>query len=101
MRGFINFIILLILIVIIIILYDSIILVRWLRKVSTNTTTKLSIYETAYMKVCSSCGRLIRPDEKAVVYYCPNCGEVEITRCSKCRKQTVTYVCPICGFNGP
>jgi predicted RNA-binding Zn-ribbon protein involved in translation (DUF1610 family) len=41
------------------------------------------------------------PKEKAVVFKCPNCGKVEIIRCNKCRKMSVPYVCPICGFQGP
>ncbi len=64
-------------------------------------STQLSVYETAYMRVCTSCRRLLRPDEKAVVFSCPNCGQVEIIRCYKCRKQTVKYTCPVCGFTGP
>lgn len=64
-------------------------------------STQLSVYETAYMRVCTSCRRLLRPDEKAVIFSCPNCGQVEIIRCYKCRKQTVKYTCPVCGFTGP
>ena len=61
----------------------------------------LSMHEVARMRICSSCGRVIAPDDKPVTFYCPNCGKVEIIRCSKCRKQTVKYTCPICGFTGP
>ncbi len=62
---------------------------------------ELSIYEAATMRVCSSCGRVIPPDDKPVVFLCPNCGKIEILRCSKCRKQSVRYTCPVCGFKGP
>ncbi len=65
------------------------------------TSTKLSIHETVVTRVCTSCGRIIPPDEKPVVFLCPNCGKVEIIRCNKCRKQTVKYTCPVCGFTGP
>ncbi|MDH4221712.1 MAG: zinc finger domain-containing protein, partial [Candidatus Bathyarchaeota archaeon] len=32
---------------------------------------------------------------------CPNCGEIDIWRCSKCRKFGRPYRCPKCGFAGP
>jgi len=67
----------------------------------SHLSTKLSIHETVKTRVCSSCKRTISPDEKPVIFMCPNCGKVEIIRCSKCRKQGVKYVCPVCGFVGP
>jgi len=52
---------------------------------------------------CTSCGRLVVPLEKevGVHFKCPNCGEVVIWRCPKCRKQSKPYRCPNCGFEGP
>jgi len=51
-------------------------------------------------KICSSCGiRLI--GEGIAFFPCPWCGEVEIGRCANCRDQSVKYVCPKCGFQGP
>ena len=51
--------------------------------------------------VCSSCGKVITTFEKATKFYCPNCGEVLIWRCEKCRKFARPYTCPKCGFTGP
>lgn len=48
---------------------------------------------------CVSCG--IRVSGKnAATFDCPVCG-TEISRCSKCRKQSNLYECPDCGFRGP
>jgi len=41
------------------------------------------------------------PGERAVKFYCPNCHEVLIWRCQKCRKFTRKYKCSNCGFEGP
>ncbi|MHA1754001.1 MAG: zinc finger domain-containing protein [Candidatus Odinarchaeia archaeon] len=51
--------------------------------------------------VCSSCGRLIAPDDKAVHFSCPKCGEITIWRCEKCRLFANTYKCIKCNFEGP
>jgi predicted RNA-binding Zn-ribbon protein involved in translation (DUF1610 family) len=51
--------------------------------------------------VCTSCHKPIAPYARGVRFVCPNCGEIEIWRCEKCRKQGNTYVCPKCGFVGP
>jgi len=49
---------------------------------------------------CTSCG--IRLLEKGfTVFPCPNCGEVEIARCVKCRRLGNPYICEKCGFQGP
>jgi len=53
------------------------------------------------LATCISCGKPIAPFERAVRFRCPNCGEVLIWRCQKCRKLGNTYVCPKCGFEGP
>jgi hypothetical protein len=62
---------------------------------------RLSLREETEPPVCSSCGKLLHPREKGVMFNCPNCGEVMIIRCSQCRKGIVSYVCPKCGFEGP
>jgi hypothetical protein len=54
-----------------------------------------------HLPVCTSCRRPIPPYARAVRFMCPNCGEVEIWRCERCRKQGNLYVCPKCGFVGP
>jgi len=53
------------------------------------------------LPVCSSCGRPIPPHERGVRFPCPNCGEVIIWRCPRCRKMVNPYKCPKCGFEGP
>ncbi len=50
---------------------------------------------------CSSCNRPISVGEKAVKFYCPNCGLVQIWRCEKCRMFARVYKCINCGFEGP
>ncbi len=59
------------------------------------------IIEASSPPICSSCGRVIPPGEKAVKFYCPNCGAVLIWRCKKCRDLAIPYKCPNCGFEGP
>lgn len=68
---------------------------------SATASRRISISEPVVTKKCSSCNRLIRPREKAAIFLCPNCGKVEIIRCAKCRKMSIPYVCPVCGFQGP
>lgn len=51
--------------------------------------------------VCTSCKISLFGDDEFVRFMCPNCGEVEIFRCSKCRRLSNLYVCPNCGFEGP
>ncbi|WXG45567.1 MAG: zinc finger domain-containing protein [Candidatus Atabeyarchaeum deiterrae] len=53
------------------------------------------------MPACTSCGRFIQPGDQAVHFTCPNCGEVVIWRCGKCRKFGNTYRCAKCSFTGP
>ncbi|MEM0174023.1 MAG: zinc finger domain-containing protein [Sulfolobaceae archaeon] len=62
---------------------------------------KLSLKEEILPLICSSCGKIIHPREKSVMFRCPNCGDIEIIRCASCRKQGITYICPKCGFEGP
>jgi hypothetical protein len=41
------------------------------------------------------------PAEKASKFYCPNCHQVFVWRCEKCRKFSRRYKCINCGFEGP
>ncbi|MCD6301150.1 MAG: DUF1610 domain-containing protein [Staphylothermus sp.] len=63
--------------------------------------TSISVAETASPPICSSCHRVMAPHEHGTEFPCPNCGQVIIRRCKKCRKLSVPYVCPNCGFRGP
>ncbi|RLI30522.1 RNA-binding protein [Candidatus Bathyarchaeota archaeon] len=51
--------------------------------------------------ICTSCGRTIIPMERYVRFSCPNCGQITIIRCEKCRKFGRPYKCAKCGFVGP
>ncbi|MFQ6084720.1 MAG: zinc finger domain-containing protein [Candidatus Bathyarchaeia archaeon] len=53
------------------------------------------------MPNCTSCNKPIKPWEKSVRFSCPNCGEVTIRRCERCRLFSRGYRCPKCGFRGP
>ncbi len=50
---------------------------------------------------CLSCGHPIAPYENAVHFPCPNCGDVTIWRCERCRIMGKTYKCLKCDFEGP
>ena len=50
---------------------------------------------------CTSCGNLIAPGENAVHFPCPNCQDVFLWRCERCRRFARAYNCPKCGFEGP
>jgi hypothetical protein len=50
---------------------------------------------------CTSCHKPILPGDEMTSFYCPQCGQVLIWRCSKCRKGAVRYKCVNCGFEGP
>jgi len=69
--------------------------------VSAVPVKKLDIYDPVTPPVCTSCGRIIHPNERATVFICPNCGVAVIRRCEKCRAQGTPYTCPNCGFTGP
>ncbi len=58
-------------------------------------------YDVYQPPICTSCGKTITVFENAAKFYCPNCGEVLIWRCEKCRVLARPYVCPKCGFKGP
>ncbi len=56
---------------------------------------------TVKMPSCNWCGRMILPREGAVKFPCPQCSEVTIWRCEKCRGFGRPYKCQKCGFSGP
>ncbi|HDI07358.1 MAG TPA: DUF1610 domain-containing protein [Candidatus Bathyarchaeota archaeon] len=56
---------------------------------------------TLALTVCTSCNKTIPPRSEATKFPCPNCGEITIWRCKKCRKFGRNYKCPKCGFVGP
>ncbi|MDM7275128.1 MAG: zinc finger domain-containing protein [Thermoprotei archaeon] len=62
---------------------------------------RVSIYDSVEPPTCISCGKPVNPSERAVSFYCPNCGVMLLWRCNKCRTQMITYKCPNCGFEGP
>jgi hypothetical protein len=47
---------------------------------------------------CTSCNAPLA-ERGATEFKCPDCGET-IYRCAQCRKQSVKYTCPKCGFQG-
>ncbi|RJS91457.1 DUF1610 domain-containing protein [Candidatus Bathyarchaeota archaeon] len=53
------------------------------------------------MPICTSCNRIIPPGTDATKFPCPNCGQITIWRCQKCRLFGRQYKCPNCGFTGP
>lgn len=56
---------------------------------------------TLSLVTCTSCGKPIQPGTQATKFFCPDCGEIQIKRCGKCRQFGRTYGCPKCGFSGP
>ncbi|MDR0438917.1 MAG: zinc finger domain-containing protein [Methanocalculaceae archaeon] len=48
---------------------------------------------------CTSCNAPLT-ERGATEFKCPDCGEI-IYRCAYCRKQSIKYICPKCGFQGP
>ncbi|MCX8179321.1 MAG: zinc finger domain-containing protein [Candidatus Aenigmarchaeota archaeon] len=51
--------------------------------------------------VCSSCSISLLGDTNFVHFKCPKCGEVDIFRCSVCKKLSNLYKCSKCNFEGP
>jgi hypothetical protein len=49
---------------------------------------------------CSSCG-LALAGHGSTHFICPDCAGSTIGRCRRCRDQSVAYLCPKCGFEGP
>jgi Zn-ribbon RNA-binding protein len=56
---------------------------------------------TVSLPICNSCNRPVKPAERAVKFYCPNCHETIIWRSEKCRKFSRHYKCTNCAFEGP
>jgi len=54
---------------------------------SVTAIKKLDMLDTVQPPICTSCGKIIHPREKAVAFYCPNCGKALIWRCNKCRNK--------------
>ncbi|MBD3351176.1 MAG: DUF1610 domain-containing protein [Candidatus Lokiarchaeota archaeon] len=52
-------------------------------------------------KTCNGCGKNIAPYENSVTFPCPQCGDIDINRCERCRQFAIEYKCPKCGFIGP
>ena len=48
---------------------------------------------------CTSCNGPMA-EQGSTVFGCPACG-ASISRCYRCREQSVEFVCPTCGFRGP
>ncbi len=57
--------------------------------------------EELKLPICISCKSPIVPGEKGVNFPCPNCGEIIMWRCKRCRSIANAYKCPKCGFVGP
>jgi predicted RNA-binding Zn-ribbon protein involved in translation (DUF1610 family) len=56
---------------------------------------------TLSFATCTSCGKPIPPGAESTKFLCPNCGEIQIRRCAKCRKFGRAYKCPKCGYIFP
>ncbi|MBN2155181.1 MAG: DUF1610 domain-containing protein [Candidatus Lokiarchaeota archaeon] len=52
-------------------------------------------------EVCNGCGKQLAPYENAVSFPCPNCGDIMIYRCERCRAFARPYKCPKCTFEAP
>jgi len=50
---------------------------------------------------CNGCGKNLAPYENGVSFSCPNCGDIRIYRCERCRVFARSYKCPKCTFEGP
>lgn len=53
------------------------------------------------MLKCTTCKTNILAKDNFVKFKCPNCGEVEIVRCSTCKTLCNKYTCESCEFTGP
>ncbi|MFH1450556.1 MAG: zinc finger domain-containing protein [archaeon] len=53
------------------------------------------------MTTCTSCGANLQAENKKAEFKCPQCSEVVIGRCERCKKLSRTYTCSGCGFVGP
>lgn len=52
-------------------------------------------------KICTSCKIRVTNLPGTVTFPCPKCAKEQILRCPHCRKTSVKYTCPKCGFIGP
>jgi predicted RNA-binding Zn-ribbon protein involved in translation (DUF1610 family) len=50
---------------------------------------------------CVTCGKDLVGEEDFVKFQCPQCGEMTIVRCRKCKTLSSPYKCVKCGFEGP
>jgi predicted RNA-binding Zn-ribbon protein involved in translation (DUF1610 family) len=50
---------------------------------------------------CVTCSVNLSTVKGSIRFKCPNCGEEDIYRCSKCRKSSKPWKCAKCGFEGP
>jgi hypothetical protein len=50
---------------------------------------------------CTTCGINVIGEEGWVKFFCPECGEFLIVRCSRCKRLSNSYKCEKCGFEGP
>ncbi|MHA1830652.1 MAG: zinc finger domain-containing protein, partial [Candidatus Helarchaeota archaeon] len=41
--------------------------------------------------ICTCCNRIISPNEDAIKFVCPECGDIIIWRCEMCRKFSRPY----------
>jgi predicted RNA-binding Zn-ribbon protein involved in translation (DUF1610 family) len=48
---------------------------------------------------CTSCNGTLA-ETGATQFKCPECSSV-ISRCYRCREQSISYECQKCGFRGP
>ena len=57
---------------------------------------------SSYKKnICFGCVRPITPYEPSVHFHCPQCGDVTIWRCERCRESGNSFRCLKCDFEGP
>jgi len=63
--------------------------------------SEITLLEASTPPICTSCHRPVNPKEHGASFMCPNCGQVVIYRCRKCRQLSIPYTCPNCGFKGP
>jgi len=50
---------------------------------------------------CTSCKSKLIGTSGSVKFKCPGCDNETIVRCSKCRNNSINYICKDCSFRGP
>ncbi|MBR9689613.1 MAG: RNA-binding protein [Candidatus Altiarchaeota archaeon] len=50
---------------------------------------------------CTTCKNDISTIKGSTEFKCPECGEVDIFRCGKCRSSAKQWKCSNCSFEGP